>query len=220
MMPSNSVFIDHMKAMDIRKSDQIVIYDRVGMFSSPRLWFTFKAFGHDNVRVLNGGLPQWEKDNGPIEMGDEYRIKTIERAKAFDADYEYHLDEGKVLNLNQLLMKSVLISKGTLNEGIIDARAEERYLGSVLEPRPSLWVGHVEGAKSLCFKLLLDENMKYKQPKDIEEVFKSKDIDVNKPNTCYCGTGLTACIDLFAMSLIGKYDNCRLYDASWIEYVC
>ena len=54
-MPTNEIFINHMKNMDIRKSDMIILYDKVNVFSAPRAFFTFKWFGHNNVRVLNGG---------------------------------------------------------------------------------------------------------------------------------------------------------------------
>ena len=66
MFPEENTFIDNVKELDIRKNDLIVCYDRLGIFSSPRVWYTLKLFGAKNVAVLNGGYPKWLKDNMPI----------------------------------------------------------------------------------------------------------------------------------------------------------
>ena len=66
MFPKVDFFIKIAKEIDIRKSDYVVCYDRSGIFSSPRVWFTLKLFGVNNVAVLNGGYPKWLKDNLPI----------------------------------------------------------------------------------------------------------------------------------------------------------
>lgn len=159
MVSSNIVFIEHIKAKDIRNSDQIVINDRIGMFSLPRVWFTFKVVEHNNVRVLNRGFPLWEKANGQFELSDDdYRIKTIERCKESILDCDYYLNEKNILNLNQFIKKSIMIGNGKFDEEIIDTRFEERHLGKAPDPRPSLRVGHAEEAKNLFFKLLLDKN--------------------------------------------------------------
>ena len=124
---------------------------------------------------------------------------------------DYELEKGKVLDLKAVV-------KNECNDEIIDARHEDRYNGKVDEPRKSLRVGHVEGAKCVFFKHLLNEQGEYLDKDKLEEVFKSKGVDLNKSVIAYCGTGLTACIDLFAIALIGKADKCKLYDASWAEY--
>lgn len=216
MMPNNETFITHMKRLDLRKSDRIIIYDRVSMFASPRVWFTLYYFGHRNIQILNGGLPAYEKLSGPLEMGDTvYGFETLiterQSLPLKEDDYQYELEKGKVLDLKAIV-------KNECNDEIIDARHEDRYNGKVDEPRKSLRVGHVEGAKCVFFKHLLNEQGEYLDKDKLEEVFKSKGVDLNKSVIAYCGTGLTACIDLFAIALIGKADKCKLYDASWAEY--
>lgn len=66
MFPDNSSFIENMKALDIRRNDLIICYDRLGIFSSARVWYMMKLFGAQNVAVLNGGYVKWEKENLPI----------------------------------------------------------------------------------------------------------------------------------------------------------
>ena len=67
MFPNNQFFIKNMKILDIRKNDLIICYDRQGIFSSARVWYTLKCFGAKNVAVLNGGYVKWLKENLPIE---------------------------------------------------------------------------------------------------------------------------------------------------------
>lgn len=213
MLPSEEVFISHMKQMDIRKSDSIIIYDRVSMFGAPRVWYTFYLFGHKNVRILNGGFPLYENEKGELELNEDYRVKKQNeiRDAPLKDDFDYHLDKTKVVDLKGIV-------KNINNDEIIDARASDRYEGKAQEPRKSLRVGHVEGAKNIFFKTLLDDKGKFLSNDQIETVFKNKGVDLSKNIIAYCGTGLTACIDLFALALLGKVNQCKLYDESWMEY--
>jgi thiosulfate/3-mercaptopyruvate sulfurtransferase len=76
MFPTQEILIKNVKELDIRKNDIIVCYDRSGIFSSPRVWFTLKLFGAKNVAVLNGGYPKWIKENLPV-VKNPYKVKFI-----------------------------------------------------------------------------------------------------------------------------------------------
>lgn len=214
-MPTNEIFIKYMKNMDIRKSDTLILYDRVNVFSSPRAFLTFKWFGHNNVYILNGGFPRYQELNGEIEKDDLFKItKQNELRKNIpikEDDFNYNLDKSRVYDLPKLL-------ENKENASIIDARSEERYNGKVQEPRKALRLGHIKGALSIFFKHLIDQNGKYKSNEEIEAIFNKNGLNIDKPIIGYCGTGLTACIDLFALALIGKEKNIRLYDGSWFDY--
>ena len=106
MLPSNEVFIEHMKKLDIRKTDNIIIYDRSGMFSAPRVWLTFYWFGHRNIQILNGSMMEYEKLGGKIEEGENYGYKTIKRDNPNDEDYNYCKDEDKIVDLKFILKNS------------------------------------------------------------------------------------------------------------------
>lgn len=71
MMPPLDLFIENMKRLRVRKTDDIICYDNIGIFSSPRLAFTLKYFGAEKVRVLNGGMKKWLNENRPTESGPE-----------------------------------------------------------------------------------------------------------------------------------------------------
>ena len=101
MMPTNEIFIENMKKMDIRLSDEIIIHDRISLFGSPRILFTFLIFGHKNVKILNGGFSSFEKINGQFEFNDNFKVNELNnlREKAKEEDYNYKLDKSKNIDL-------------------------------------------------------------------------------------------------------------------------
>jgi 3-mercaptopyruvate sulfurtransferase SseA len=82
MMPTPEVFEKEVRALGVNQESQVVVYDKVGIFSSPRAWWMFKAMGHDAVAVLDGGLPAWiaaglpTESNVPPESLRNFRIPT------------------------------------------------------------------------------------------------------------------------------------------------
>ena len=220
MMPSNAVFIEHMKRLDIRKSDKIIIYDRSGMFSAPRVWLTFYYFGHRNIQILNGSMIEYEKKGGKIEEGENYGYKKIIREKPNDDDYNYCKDENKIVDLKYVL-KNSFDEKLSDKIYFLDARSEDRFNGKVPEPRKGIRSGHINGAKCIFFKWLITEDYRYKSLVELKKIFEEKGVDLNNEDityVCSCGTGLTACIVIFALTLLGKIEKCKLYDGSWTEY--
>ena len=221
MMPSNEVFIENMKKLDIRKSDKIIIYDRSGMFSAPRVWLTFYWFGHRNIQILNGSMIEYEKLGGLMEEGENYGYKKIIREKAKEDDYNYIKDENKIVDL-KFIIKNSFDEKESKKYYFLDARSEERFNGTAPEPREGLRRGHINGAKCLFFKWFITNDYRYKNIEEIKKVFLEKGVDINNDENmtyiCSCGTGLTACIIIFALTLLGKIEKCKLYDASWTEY--
>ena len=215
-MPTNEIFIKYMKKMDIRKSDSVILYDRVNVFSSPRAFLTFKWFGHNNVRVLNGGYLRYQQLNGELEKDDVFNIEKLNEYRKNnipekDDDFNYVLEKNRICDICEIL-------ENKENAIIIDARSEERYEGKVQEPRKALRVGHIKGALNLFFKHLIDDNGKYKNNDELKAFFDKIGVKDDRPVIFYCGTGLTACIDLFGLVLTGREKNLKLYDGSWFDY--
>ena len=73
MLPSAEQFSRDVGALGIAETDTIVVYDGTGMFSSPRVWWTFRLFGAENVFVLEGGMPKWKAEGRPLETGASRR---------------------------------------------------------------------------------------------------------------------------------------------------
>jgi len=202
--------------MDIRKSDTIILYDRVNVFSSPRGFLTFKWFGHKDVKILNGGFPRYKQLKGETEKDDTFNVEKINEYRKNNLpikedDFNYALESNRIYNLEK-------VYENKNNAFLIDARSEERFEGKVPEPRKSLRVGHIKGALNLSFKHLIDENGRYKNNEEIDSLFKKIGVEGDKDIIGYCGSGLTACIVLFSLCLIGKEKNLRLYDGSWFDY--
>lgn len=136
-----------------------------------------------------------------------------------DDDFNYNFDKKKIRDLDSIIdLSSKVIQKKT-NEHIIDARPTPRYNGEVAEPRPSKKLGHIPGALNVFFKNLLDEESCFKKKDDLKKEFEKQGVNLDQQLTLYCGTGVTATVDLLALSILGKYENCKLYDGSWSEFV-
>ena len=73
MVPSTEQFTEAMKEVNVRRSDEVILYDKIGMVSAPRAFWLLKNFGVPNVRILNGSFHKWEHEKRPIEEGDNER---------------------------------------------------------------------------------------------------------------------------------------------------
>ena len=216
MMPSQSEFINHMKSLHIRKDDTIVCFDHAGVFSSPRVWFTFHTFGASNVKVLDGGLAAWRNKKLPIAPGV---ILPLVPDKAAPASYGYVKNDDNVVDMNFVNKIFPKILMGKMKHAILDARAAERFEGKVAEPRPGLRSGCIPGSTNIPFKELLNsDGITMKSVNDLRAYFATKSVDLSQPATASCGSGLTACIILLALHRAGA-NNISLYDGSWAEYV-
>lgn len=144
--------------------------------------------------------------------------ENILREEISEDDFNYNLDSKKIRDLNSTIDLSIEIIQKKTNEQLVDARPYQRYLGNVEEPRPSRIKGHIPGAKNVFFKDLIDENLCMKSPDLLRQEFEKQGINLDNDVTLYCGSGVTASIDILAMSILGKLNKCKLYDGSWSEY--
>ena len=218
MLPTAEGFAAAMKDIGIRRDDAVVVYDTedLGLFSAPRVGWTFKVFGHPTVHVLNS-FRLWVQEGFPTESGD------VSTAAEEGSHYPVpSLDPGKVVNFAE--MKD--IAKDHNKEGregvqILDARPKGRWAGTDPEPRPGLPSGHIPGSVSIPYSELLDANTGALLPGDaLRKLFESKGLDAEKPIISSCGTGVTAAVIDTALgeARFGEDDNRRLYDGSWTEW--
>src|SRR5262249_46137646 len=132
MLPSPADFAVAAGKLGISERDTIVAYDGHGMFSSPRVWFTFRLFGADNVFILEGGLPKWKAEGRALESGPvTHPAKTFAARKRGDV----------VASLARV--RQVLASHSAQ---IVDARSPERFRGEAAEPRPGVRSGRIPGS--------------------------------------------------------------------------
>ncbi len=188
--------------LGISETDTIVVYDGAGLFSAPRVRWTFAVMGARDVRILSGGLPAWRAENRPLETEEIAHPITT-----FNARFDKTLVAG-------LADMQSLISTGARQ--IVDARPAGRFTGAVPEPRPGLKSGHMPGAISAPADTLV-ENGQLKSPEALKAQFAAAGIDLNKPIVTTCGSGVTAATLKLALEQAGATDVI-LYDGSWTEW--
>lgn len=202
MLPGPTQFGEAVGALGIGDGDTVVVYDSVGLYSAPRVWWTFRLFGAKKTYILEGGLPKWKAEGRPLEKGDAARAP-----KKFNAE----MNVGAVA-----LLADVRMALTDDSAQIVDARSAERFAGTAPEPRPGLRSGHMPRSFNVPFGRLIEDG--HLAPRQrIETAFKDAGVDLDMPIITTCGSGLTAAILTFALDSIGKEPK-GLYDGSWAEW--
>ncbi|WP_416355802.1 3-mercaptopyruvate sulfurtransferase [Aureimonas phyllosphaerae] len=201
-LPSAESFAKAAGALGIRHADTIVVYDGLGLFSAPRVWWMFRTFGAKDVRILDGGFPAWIAESRPVETGEPV-IEPATFEATFDASAVATFDE----------MRAV-VEHGSRQ--IADARPAARFTAEAPEPRPGVRGGHMPGARSLpASDLSVDGRLK--SPEELSRLFAEAGVDVDAPIVTSCGSGVTAATINFALASLHKSDV-KLYDGSWTEW--
>lgn len=203
MVPPVDKFMSRMRALGVGDGHQIVVYDGTGLFSAARVWWLFKLMGHDDIAVLDGGLPKWQSEGREVED-----LPPVIRDRHMMVRRQNHL----VKDVTQVSAAAKL-----RDHEILDARAPARFRGEVPEPRPGLRSGHIPGSKNVPFGTLLNPDQTMKSPEALRAAFESAGVDLGKPAITSCGSGVTAAILSLALTRLGKTDH-ALYDGSWTEW--
>lgn len=198
--PSAEQFEREARKLGINNDSLIVVYDVYGFYSCARAWWLFKSFGHENIAVLDGGLPAWNAKKYPVESQKEYL--------GAQGDFKANYQENSIKDYKEVLAKT----KDT-NTVILDARATNRFTGEVEEPRAGLRSGHIPNSKSLPFSQLIKDG-KFMDDEELAKKFKTY---ANKELVFTCGSGVTACILALGAEKAGL-KNISVYDGSWTEW--
>jgi thiosulfate/3-mercaptopyruvate sulfurtransferase len=201
MLPPADVFSRSLSALGVGDDMDIVIYEQEGVFSSPRAWWTLKTFGAKHVYLLDGGLRVWIEAGLPTESGAVHRAP---------ASFHATLDQDAVKDFSQ--MQQMIVAHGQ----ILDARSAGRFAGSSPEPRPGISSGHMPGATSIPFTELVEEG-RLKPADELRSLFVAKGVDIERPITTTCGSGVTAAVIALGLEVAGA-KQVSLYDGSWAEY--
>jgi thiosulfate/3-mercaptopyruvate sulfurtransferase len=202
MLPSAEAFAAAVRALGIGDGMRIVVYDGAGLFSAPRVWWTFRVFGAPDVRILDGGLPKWVAEGRPLETGDVTRQPRT---------FTPRVDRGMVRDLGDMRRA---IAEGTAK--IVDARPGDRFRGEAPEPRPGLASGHMPGALNLPFSSIIRDG-RMLDASALKELVAEAGIDPAKPIVTSCGSGVSAASVWLALEMVGA-KRLGLYDGSWAEY--
>ncbi len=202
MLPTPEAFAAAAGALGIAETDTIVVYDTVGLFSAPRVWWTFRLMGARNVRVLDGGLPKWLAEGRAVDRSPPVApVPAVFRASRRSSD---------VADLPTVL------GALTGEAQFVDARPAPRFRGEAAEPRPGLRSGHMPGALNLPFKGLMADDGVMLRGEALSARFAEAGVDLDQPIITSCGSGVSAAILTLALAELDRH--AALYDGSWAEW--
>ena len=203
MAPPVEKFMSRMRGMGIGDGHQVVVYDGMGMFSAPRVWWLFRLMGKTDVAVLDGGLPKWRAEGQPVED-----LPPVTRDRHMTVQRQAHW----VKDVSQVAAAAKL---GDWQ--IVDARPAGRFRGELPEPRPGLRAGHIPGALNLPYANLLNPDGTMKAEDGLRAALAEAGVDLDRPVITTCGSGVTAAIISLALERLGHRRH-ALYDGSWAEW--
>lgn len=203
MVPPVEKFMSRMRAMGVGDGHQVVVYDSTGIFSAPRIWWTFRLMGKNDVAVLDGGLPKWQAEGRETED-----LPPVIRDRHMTTQRQNHLVKDVTQVAHAAKLKQAVV---------VDARVPARFAGEAPEPRPGLRAGHIPGSRNLPWGNLLNQDGTMKDPAVLRMIFQEAGIDLAQPVITSCGSGVSAAILALALERIG-HRNWSLYDGSWAEW--
>jgi thiosulfate/3-mercaptopyruvate sulfurtransferase len=204
MVPSPEFFAQQVGALGVSNASRVVCYDQHGIMSAPRARWMFRLYGHDQVAVLDGGLPKWRAEGRELASGPPEPVAPARFQSAFRA--------GLLRGLGDLRD-----NLRTRRETVLDARSADRFHARVPEPRPGLRAGHVPGALSLPFGELLTPQQTLLTPVALRARFAAAGVDERSAVITSCGSGLTAAVLNLGLAVAGLPEG-ALYDGSWAEW--
>lgn len=201
MLARPDAFAEAVGRLGISDRDRVVVYDHVGLLSAGRVWWNFRAMGHDEVYVLDGGLPRWIAEGRPLASGP-----ATPKPQTFTPVFR------------PALVRDIQQVRAGLAAGVqvLDARARDRFQGTAPEPRPGLPSGHMPGAFNTPHAELIQSGAL--KPRDgLEALFQAEGVDPQSPIIATCGSGVSAAIIALALARLGQWDA-PVYDGSWTEW--
>ena len=203
MLPTADAFAAAVGGLGIGSGDRVVVYDVRGVVSAARVWWTFRAFGHDAVAVLDGGFRKWRAEGRPVEAG-----AVAPAPRVFSA------------RLRPELVRDLAAMRANLGNHaaqVLDARSAGRFAGTEAEPRPGLRGGHIPGSLNLPYETLYRSDGTLKGTDDLRSAVTGAGVDLGRPVVTTCGSGVTASVLALGLYLLGRRDV-AVYDGSWSEW--
>jgi thiosulfate/3-mercaptopyruvate sulfurtransferase len=189
--------------LGVEPGASIVLYDDSAIRTAARAWFMLIACGWDNVAILDGGLAKWRAEGRTLAIGG---------ADMTPASPTMLAPPRRVRSKDDMLAN--LASHA---EQVVDARGADRVFGTGIDPVHGGPNGRIPGALNVPFTDMLNADGTFKTPEGLRAAFTAAGIDLARPITTTCGSGVTASVLLFALHLIGVRDA-ALYDGSWSEW--
>lgn len=201
---SPTAFAAKMSELGIGDETRVVVYDDYDHIFAGRLAWALRHYGHDEVRILDGGWTRWVAEERPITSQVPHRARAQFTPRVQPALRKTADDVARRLGSRDVLL--------------LDARPAEQYAGTVTAARRA---GHIPGARNVPYARLVDpETGKFLSDGELARAFAEAGIDVAKlPKelVVYCNGGISCTVPLNALRMLGR-DDVAVYDGSWNEW--
>jgi len=201
-LPDPEELIVKLKKWGVNNTSQVVCYDDMSGAFAARMWWLMKWFGHENVAVLDGGIEKWTAAGLSLETDVQSKP-----AGSFSAT----ADNDMWVDVNYVQQQ---LEQGKIN--LLDARSEDRFTAKDSKTDPV--AGHVPGAKNFPFSGNLTKQGLFQSSDELKNRFANEFADQHIEVINMCGSGVTACHNLLAMTVAGL-PMPRLYVGSWSEWI-
>jgi thiosulfate/3-mercaptopyruvate sulfurtransferase len=202
MMPAAEQFARCAAALGIGGDTEVVVTD--GGYVSARVYWMFRTFGHDRVRILDGGNRKW--------VAEGRRVETGEPRPAPAGRFAAVLNSAAVAS-----WKRVLQATQAGLPVVIDARTTERFTGALPSGYPGVPGGHIPGSVNVPWGRFFNQDFTFVSPAAARGILEAAGVDVSKPSIATCGSGVTAAIVVLMLERLGS-PVAELYDGSWHEW--
>jgi len=203
-LPGADQFAQQVGQMGIDNDTWVLMYDNNHFFASARAWWMFRVFGHDNVKIVDGGITRWKHLSFPLTSDT---IKPV--PKMFNAEFDSEL----LLDLEKM---QIVQQQGS--KLILDARSEDSYNGQRPLNDTGLHPGHIPGSINIPYqKLFAKDDHTLLPVKRLRQVISDAAVDLSKPMVTSCGSGVSAALLLLALYQIGIHEV-PMFDGSWAQW--
>ncbi|MGH3392556.1 MAG: sulfurtransferase [Actinomadura sp.] len=192
----------------IANDDQVVLYGGNNNWFAAYAYWYFKLYGHQNVKLLDGGRKKWELDSRELVTDVPSRPATAYKAKAQDLAIRAFRDE-------------VVEAIGTKN--LIDVRSPDEFSGKLLAPahlpqEQAQRAGHVPTARSIPWSKAANDDGTFRSEEELRELYTEAGVDLSKSTIAYCRIGERSSHTWFALRELLGLPDVKNYDGSWTEY--
>jgi thiosulfate/3-mercaptopyruvate sulfurtransferase len=204
MLPSAEALERIIGGLGVGAATRVVVYDGSGAnLSAPRVWWTLRVAGHEDVAVLDGGMAAWRAEGRPTETGPSTPVPSPFRVR-FRPE----------LVASREAVRARLADPHTQ---LVDARSSGRFHGTEPEPRPGLRGGHIPGARNLPFGAVTGADGRLLPADELRDRLREAGIDLERDIVVSCGSGVSACALGLGLEVL-RHHRWAVYDGSWADW--